>query len=41
MAKVIQNHILGSYYFPNGEKYEGDWQCGIMSGQGGFDKIKA
>jgi len=34
MEKVIGILSIGSYFFPNGEKYEGDWQGGIMTGQG-------
>lgn len=34
MGKVMRVVSVGSYYFPNGEKYEGDWQGGVMTGQG-------
>ena len=32
--RVKSNTILGTYIFSNGEKYEGDWKGGKMSGTG-------
>lgn len=34
--KVALCIILGSYYFPNGERYEGEWNGGMMNGHGIF-----
>lgn len=36
MAQVISLHFLGTFSFPNGEQYTGEWRDGVMEGEGCF-----
>lgn len=31
-----QKNGNGTYYGADGEKYEGEWKCGLMDGKGKF-----
>ena len=34
LEEVSFHNILGAYIFANGDKYEGNWDYGKMSGEG-------
>ena len=39
MEMVIFQKIIGTYYYANGDKYEGDWENDMRIGDGNFNDI--